>query len=79
MIMRLSELIKNLQEKLKAHGDVKCFTNGEHGCGDSEEMRLDTVSLSTADNELDEGTVSRYVRQGLLNDENELVLNIGGF
>ena len=77
--MKLSELIKNLQDKLKEHGDVKCFTNGEHGCGDSEEMRDSTVSISTADNELDEDSVSYYVREGLLNDENELVLNIGGY
>ena len=77
--MRLSELIENLQDKLKEHGDVRCFTNGKHGCSDSKEMRDSIVSLSNAVNELDEDTVSAYIEFGWFKDENELVLNIGGY
>tara|TARA_R110002020_G_scaffold41921_21_gene123281 strand:- start:564 stop:797 length:234 start_codon:yes stop_codon:yes gene_type:complete len=77
--MLLSELIKDLQSKLDEYGDVKCYTNGEHGSVSSERLTKDHVNLGHAHYEIDQHTADYDTSSGYLENDSELVLNIGGY
>lgn len=77
--MLLSELIEDLQAKFEQHGDMKCYTNGEYGSSSSEHLAKHYVSVGEARLEIDDLTLNYDVKKGYLENDSELVLNIGGY
>jgi hypothetical protein len=71
----LSALIQHLQELQDEHGDLYCFTNGEHGAEETVSLTRDTVSVGDAENELDE----EFINANFHLENDTQVLHIGGY
>lgn len=64
--MLLDELIKNLQEKLQTHGNVRVLTNGEHGRNDEKILTEEMISIAPAHMELNDPSVFDFMPDDIL-------------
>ena len=69
--MKLSKLIERLQADLAEFGDVDCYTNGEHGIGEVEELTDSCVGTASA--------CINFDANHLMKDDSDIVCHIGGY
>lgn len=72
--MKLSKLITILEECIEKHGDMDCFTNGEHGFENCIKLEASHIDATIADCALSE----TYLEDNDI-DRHLVVLHIGGY
>lgn len=77
--MKLSTLIKRLQEEYEQHGDILCYTNGEHGDQECERINHSQVEASQAFLNIDDDLIKSEIKAGEIESNETIVLHIGGY
>ena len=76
---KLSDVIAQLQAELEKHGDIPCFTNGEHGAEETEILTQSNVQVGQACITIADEYVECAVECGALQSPDQIVCNIGGY